>query len=656
MKLRLCAPALLGLAVCSPAFADQQPVADFAKHLQYRSVKISPDGKHLATDSMIDGKRHLTLIELDKRKAVNIRPRGDDELSEFWWVAPDRLLYTLAQASGGLEKPRETGELLGVNADGTANDILFGQRLGGGEGGTHIKKAIGELAYAEVIDTLRDDDKHVLIWTQPFEAGPDGAMPEVFNFDTKDGSKKRLFQAPLRNARFLADHAGVVRFAFAPGADDALLRVMYRANDDAKWEEVYKAKNADGNAQPLAFDRTNQTSYWTCDVEGAVQGLCTWNDKDRALKPVWTSKEVGVDRLVLSFDEQDVVAVESMPGRVALNPLQKDSDKIKTLAELMKQFPGERVSMNSCDKEGNRCVVSVSSDINPGEYFVLDRSEKKLTPVLKVASWIDPEKMASVEPVTLKARDGLDLHGYLTKPLGKESAKNLPLVVYVHGGPYGPRDRWEFEEAVQLLASRGYAVLQVNFRGSGGYGSAFEVAGYGQWGAKMQDDVTDATKWAIAQGVADAKRICIYGGSYGGYAALQGAVREPDLYRCAIGDSGVYDLNMMFTRGDIQQTLYGESYLKKVLGEDKTVLAQRSPITQLDRLKAKVMLIVGGQDKRVPPVHAQNLHIALEKRSVAHEWLYQRTEGHGYYDEANRTDMYTKVLAFLDANIGEGAK
>jgi dipeptidyl aminopeptidase/acylaminoacyl peptidase len=260
--------------------------------------------------------------------------------------------------------------------------------------------------------------------------------------------------------------------------------------------------------------------------------------------------------------------------------------------------------------------------------------------------------MAAAEPFAVKARDGLPLHGYLTRPPEHEAATQLPLVVYVHGGPYGIRDDWEFDPYVQMIASRGYAVLQVNFRGSGGYGHAFEQAGHREWGGRMQDDVTDATRWAIAQGVADPKRICIFGGSYGGYAALEGAVSEPDLYTCAIGYVGVYDLRMMFTRGDIPQSSYGDNYLKTVLGEDESVLWDRSPVAHVDRLKAKVMLIVGGQDQRVPPVQGESMRSALNKAHIQHEWLYQRTEGHGFYDEKNAEDLFAKVIAFLDRNIG----
>jgi dipeptidyl aminopeptidase/acylaminoacyl peptidase len=299
--------------------------------------------------------------------------------------------------------------------------------------------------------------------------------------------------------------------------------------------------------------------------------------------------------------------------------------------------------------------VLVESDTDPGQFFLYDAEARKLTFLLARRPWIKPEQMAPMEPVLLKARDGLPLHGYLTRPPGKSDAKHLPLVVFVHGGPYYIRDAWGYDSDVQALASRGYAVLQVNYRGSGGYGDAFVRAGFRQWGGTMQDDVTDATRWAIAEGIADAGRICIFGGSYGGYAALEGATRETDLYRCAIGYVGVYDLRLMYSRGDIPQSMFGENYLKMVLGEDESILWDRSPIAHLDRLKAKVMLIVGGADRRVPPVQGENLHSALNKAHVEHEWLYQRTEGHGFYDEKHREELLASVMAFLDRNIGASA-
>jgi dipeptidyl aminopeptidase/acylaminoacyl peptidase len=252
----------------------------------------------------------------------------------------------------------------------------------------------------------------------------------------------------------------------------------------------------------------------------------------------------------------------------------------------------------------------------------------------------------------LKARDGTPLHGYLTLPKGLQ--RNAPLVVMPHGGPFGVRDNWEYSPDVQLLASRGYAVLQVNFRGSSGYGREFLMAGYREWGGAMQHDVTDATRWAIEQGIADPQRVCIYGASYGGYAALMGVASEPDLYRCAIGHIGVYDLPMMYSQGDIQDRLSGENYLDDTLGRDG--LEERSPTRLASSIKVPVLLTAGKEDDRAPPEHTERMAAALRKAGRQVESKVYAGEGHGLYVEANRLDHAQRVLAFLDRHIGRNAE
>jgi len=645
-----------GLAALLGAAGAQAevPLADFARHIQYSSVKISPDGEYIAADAVVDNRRSLAILRLSDMKATRIIPRGD-EVVAFTWVGKQRLMYTVGEPIGRLERPGPTGELYFVDADGGRNDILFGKRAGKESVGSHIKSVKPEQASAFLIDELRDDDDNILISVYEWKSTAEPTPPVVYKFDVNDGSKKQLFVSPLRApAGFLADHAGNVTFAY--GADvDNRWQVMYRGKGDKEWVGVLDGPNTGGRPRPLAYDAENKTVYWSCEPDGKIGGLCTWTAEDRKLTPVWTAKDVEVDSLLKDFDDTTVVGVLAYPGRSAIGVVNKKTPMIEALTALMQQFPGETVSVTSVSRDGKRAIVLVESDVNPGEYFLFDRNSKKLSPLLRRADKINPEQMASMEPIRLKSRDGLDLNGYLTRPLGQEQGKNLPMVVYVHGGPFGIRDYWGYDSDAQMLASRGYAVLQVNFRGSGGYGITFETAGYRQWGGTMQDDVTDATKWAIAQGIADPKRICIYGGSYGGYAALMGAVREPDLYRCAIGSVGVYDLRLRYTRGLAQDSKFGTNYMRETMGDDPAALAAASPITQLDRIKAKLMLIVGGQDKIVPPVHGESVHNALEQRGVKHEWLYQRTEAHGFYDEKNVEDMYARMLAFLAANIGAKA-
>ena len=221
---------------------------------------------------------------------------------------------------------------------------------------------------------------------------------------------------------------------------------------------------------------------------------------------------------------------------------------------------------------------------------------------------------------------------------------------------FGVTDFWGYEPEVQLFASRGYAVLQVNFRGSGGFGKEFTEAGYRQWGGTMQDDLTDATQWAIEQGIADSNRICISGGSYGAYAALMGVVKEPDLYRCAMGFVGVYDMTVMDSRGDVSESDSGQDFLSTVLGDDDSALALVSPNKQASKINAGVFLAAGKEDRRAPPVHTERMYDALASAGkTPEEKLIQKGEGHGYYKTENNVNLYTKMLAFFDKYIGPKA-
>ena len=632
---------LLG-ALALPAAGAEVPLADFARHEQFRDIKISPQGDYVAASAVVDGRTVLSLIRLADMKGVNVLPRDGDEVANFWWVAPHRVFYSVGTKIGGLEQPALTGELFGVDADGTDKRLMIGFR------------GHGHPVSAGLISPLSVRDGKVLIAKYSWNGGSDGAFPVAALFDVDNGGSTDIGTAPMLNAQFIADNKGEVRFAYAMGKDQKT-RVYYRAKRGDAWELVFEEAKDSPRVNPLRFNRAGDGVYFTCGGANGVGGVCLWDVATRKLKTVWSGTESGPQDLVTSFDDEEVVAIRSMPNRVATTLLDKNARESKLLASLMQQFPGQDVSITSHTRDGGKAVVLVESDTDPGQFFLYDAEARKLTFLLARRPWIKPEQMAPMEPVLLKARDGLPLHGYLTRPPGKSDAKHLPLVVFVHGGPYYIRDAWGYDPDVQALASRGYAVLQVNYRGSGGYGDAFVRAGFRQWGGTMQDDVTDATRWAIAEGIADAGRICIFGGSYGGYAALEGATRETDLYRCAIGYVGVYDLRLMYSRGDIPQSMFGENYLKMVLGEDESILWDRSPIAHLDRLKAKVMLIVGGADRRVPPVQGENLHSALNKAHVEHEWLYQRTEGHGFYDEKHHEELLASVMAFLDRNIGASA-
>lgn len=637
MKKGIRCAAFCALSVLSyPLLASGVSFEDLARHLQYTEVKISPDGRHIAATTVVKDKPLLALLDLDTKKGGMVTPREGNQVVDFWWANDNRVVYTEGTKVSGWDQPFSTGEIFAINADGSSPKFLYGNTTRAG-------------SYAEVIGTLRDDPRHILISGSPRENGVEGSFNDIYLLDVNEGSTRPLGKAPFRNASFIADNHGAVRFA--EGYDSHAYPVVYYREDNNKpWSLLYQGTTDRSVPVPLDFNRDDSKVYMSCAAEGKADALCTWDVSTRKMsEPLWSSPTVEINRLVYTLDGMDVVGVYSDPGAPTAEAFVSGSDAIKAIGSLSRAMPGESVRIVSSSRDGSRAIVLAYSSMDPGTFYLWDNATGKATALLQRASWIDPNKMAAMQPVEFKARDGLTIHGYLSMPPGKEEAKHLPLVMFIHGGPYGIRDYWTYDPYVQVLATRGYAVLQVNYRGSGGYGGAFMHAGYHEWGGKMQDDVTDATQWAIQQGITTPGHVCIFGGSYGGYAALEGAMKEPDLYRCAIGYVGVYDLTALLTHSD---NTMAKNFWNARVGTDEQELAAHSPVNQVDHLKASVMLIVGGQDETVPPLHANRLRSALDKRGIGYEWLYKSNEGHGFYDEKNTTELYQRVTQFLDRNIG----
>lgn len=327
-------------------------------------------------------------------------------------------------------------------------------------------------------------------------------------------------------------------------------------------------------------------------------------------------------------------------------------------AGLIKAFPEKNVSFNGTSDDGRFVSFSTYSDRAPEEAYLFDSQTGKATYLLSERDWIKPAEMSEMRPIDLKTRDGATIHGYLTIPNGTDG-KNLPLIVHPHGGPHGAdtRDRWGFQPEVQLLANRGYAVLQINYRGSGGYGEPYENIGYKKWGTLMQDDLTDAVKYLVAQGTVDKDRICIYGGSYGGYASIMSIEREPDLYKCAVGYAGVYDLEIQRTKSDTSESEGGMKYLREVQPDSVPERRAQSPAYNVDKIKVPVMLVHGGKDVRVP---IQHMHFLIEQMAKVGKKpeivVVEPKEPHGFQLVGHNVDLYEKMLPFFAKYIGPDAK
>jgi dipeptidyl aminopeptidase/acylaminoacyl peptidase len=300
-------------------------------------------------------------------------------------------------------------------------------------------------------------------------------------------------------------------------------------------------------------------------------------------------------------------------------------------------------------------LVHAFSDRDPGEYFVYDTKSEKLVRIARTKPDVDPAQMATRELVRYKARDGMEIPAWLTKPRGAKGP--LPMIVWVHGGPYLRGGTWAWSPESQFFASRGYAVLEPEFRGSKGFGMSHFRAGLKQWGLAMQDDIADGARWAAATGIADPKRICIGGGSYGGYATLMGLAKDPDLYKCGVAYAAVTDLDLMYTASwsDASEE-YRNFGMPRLIGDrvkDAERLKATSPITVAGKIRQPLLIGHGAQDVRVPIQHGRSFESEVEKSNPNVEWVVYPEEGHGLYLLKDRLDFYGRVEKFLARNIGD---
>ncbi len=639
-----------------PASAPAKPpsVEQFIKLDAFEQLKISPGGEYLAASVPIDDKTVLVILrrsDMQRMSVLNVV--SGTHVEDFWWVNDRRVLLTLSEKNGAFDQRYRTGEIFGTDVDGKDQGVLVGIRRGDMAVASRIKSRKRELIAGDMVDTLPRDDDHVLVAITSLTAGEE-PYTTLERMHVRTGRRSVIARAPVRNAIFVVDHAGVARFAFGAGSDLAS-KLFYRSGDDAQWELINDEAKSSLDVFALGFNADDSVAYLNSDEPTGPGAIRAFDTRTRKQTQVVRDAKVDPSELLFRADLDTPFAVQFRDGQPRQHFLEENAVESRLLKSLQKSFPGQAVEFTGFTRDGNLALVFVYSDRNPGDFYLFDVAKKEATHLASRRDWVDPERMASMRPVAIPARDGRTLHGFLSIPAGSDG-KHLPLVVNPHGGPFGIADTWGFHEEPQLLASRGYAVLQVNFRGSGNYGREHEIAGYRQWGLKMQDDLTDATKWVVAQGIADKDRICIYGASYGGYAALMGVARNPDLYRCAVGYVGVYDLPLRFEKGLARDSRTGVNELREILGGDRAQLAQNSPTRLATQIKAPVFLVAGGIDERAPLQHSEMMRDALIAAGNKPEWLVYADEGHGFYQDAHNIEYYTRLIAFLDRHIGPAAK
>lgn len=626
------------------------PIDAFVEQQQFSHPQLSPDGKHLAVNVRIQrGDRTvptMTIYALQPEMKIvsSIVLPGFEVPVDFMWLNNQRLVVKKGLELGLRERPVATGEVVAVDLDGKRPEYLYGYK--GFKQSSRGDRYGDDYGYGSVADIPRSRDGRVLLGTYQW----DGEHSMLYDINSTNSVRKLLADIPMKNLTFIVQNNGSPRFAY--GFDDKYDGVLYRRDDTSgEWKRPDR-KTLGAAFWPFAFTPDDSSVYARYSEKGgpfaiARESLATGERTIVASDPLGS-----LDTVEYTAPPEVPFAVSSNIGIPKVRYLDEKLPEVALHKTLSQSFPDAYVHFINFTDDGQTLLFSVRSDRDPGSYYLYDKKTGKAEMLLLNMPKIVPEDMAERKPVVFAARDGLQMTGYLTMP-SNAGRKKLPLVVMPHGGPFDISDDWYFDADAQFLASRGFAVLQVNFRGSDGRGIRFLHAGYREWGGKLIDDIADGVKWAGTQPDIDGARVCAYGWSYGAYASLMLAAREPELIKCSVGAGGVYDLPQIYDDEGVKGERQTTNYFIKTMGKDQAALQASSPTRLADKIKIPVLLAHGGKDKTAPIVHAERMRDALAKAGRPPEWMEMAREGHGFYDSENRKQFYLKLEAFLNKHIGQ---
>ncbi len=627
LLLFLCTAVLLSACTANNSVkpsAQPIPLEDFFRNPEKTGYSVSPDGTHIAFLQPWKNRLNIFVQKLGDDNAVKITSAEERDISSYFWKSDNVIAFL--QDSGG----DENYKLFVVNKDGTNEKAL-----------TPFDNVT-----VEIVDDLEDRENEMLIAMN--KRNPQ--IFDVYRIDIATGDLTMIAENPGNISGWMTDHEGKLRVATT--TDGVNTGLLYRKTEAEQFVKIMETGFKD-NFNPLLMTFDNKELYVASNIDRDKAALYTFNPETKKLgEMIFESDEADVNRILYSKKRKTITGVSYYTDKRHVHFF--DEERQAMQEDLEKQLPDIEINVVSSDKNETTFIIRTFSDKTSGSFYIYNKETKKLTLLTDVAPWIKPENMASMKPVQYKSSDGLTIHGYLTLPVGKENEKNLPVVINPHGGPWA-RDYWGFSPETQFLANRGYAVLQMNFRGSIEYGKEFWIKGFKQWGKKMQDDITDGVNWLIAEGIADPKRIAIYGASYGGYAVLAGVTFTPDLYACAIDYVGVSNIFTLF------ETLppyweQGRKMMYEMIGNpetEKDMLTEVSPIFHIDNIKVPLFVAQGANDPRVKKEHSDQIVEALKKKNIDVEYMVKDNEGHGFSNEENRFDFYRAMEKFLQKHIGK---
>ncbi|MFZ6688924.1 prolyl oligopeptidase family serine peptidase [Undibacterium sp. SXout11W] len=657
----LALPLSISFATEAYKSAADVPVEVFFKRVDYRSLVLSPDGKTLAAVVPLKNRGNLVLIDVATRKAEVITSSDRFDVASLEWVGNKYLMFRVADGQDASGRFNYKGSYY-YDVDGKQVQELESTD-GDKKNNIHITSILSHVG----------GDSPVAIVTMN---GRSKEFEDVYTFNFKTRrSKLMTFESPGRTVGWELDTKDRPRIAIRdelrPAKGQPQMTTYWHLPIGAeKWEKIFESSSYKDkvNYQILGFDNDDRTLYVSANLDG--------RDKMAVYKYDTTTKKFGD---VVAEDDIFDVDQSSASARLIRDPDPKNrkvygiayqgimpkriwlgDSPAKTIVDMVNGALPSTYNSIGLSEVGDKALVRSSSDVEAGTYYLYDAGKKSLELVLKERDWADPKIMAERKPIAFKARDGLPIYGYLTLPRGVE-AKNLPLIVNIHGGPMVRGyhfESWGRWPEAQFFASRGYAVLELEPRGSEGSGMKNFTSGWKQWGGTMQDDLSDGALFLVQEGIVDKNRMGLLGGSYGGYASLQGMVKNPDLWQCADSSVAVSDLGLLQNvtwsdtaeYGDAATGGYLANEFTKWVGDstnDAALFELRSPARNADKVKGPIMLSMGSDDRRVPLIHGEKMRDALLKAGKQLDYKVYPEEGHGFNRDVSVFDLYHRGEKFF---------
>ena len=602
--------------------APELPLEDFFRNEESLRYRLSQQGTWISWLEPWQGRRNIFVKPAAGGNPVRVTSVTERDISTYFWSGDNELLYLM-----------DTG--------GDENFRLFATTVGETE--TRLLTPV-EGIRVDIIDDLKDFPDELII-------GTNQRNPQVFDpyrLNIKSGEMTLLAENPGNIIDWLTDHEGRLRLAMASLGTD--VKILYREDESQPFQHVETFDFRTG-LTPLMFSLDNRYVYCLSNIGRDKRAIVLYDmAENRELERLFESPDYDLGGLAYSHARKVLTSVVWTGWKAERHFL---DDTIRTIYEDIESKLGGDREINLVDStlDESRFIAVTSGDRFPVSYFLYDVASAELTHIADSRPWLKSEHLASMQPIQYVSRDGLTIHGYLTIPVGLDP-KQLPIVVNPHGGPWH-RDQWGYNPEVQFLANRGYAVLQMNFRGSTGYGRQFWESSFKQWGQSMQDDITDGVQWLVDQGIADPARIAIYGGSYGGYATLAGLVYTPDLYAAGVDYVGVSNL-FTFMESIPPYWEPMRKMMHEMVGDpvaDEAMFKACSPVMHADRIQAPLLIAQGARDPRVNVNESDQMVAAMRSRGIEVEYLVKQNEGHGFSNEENRLEFYSAMEQFLGVHL-----